>query len=99
MQIFVKTLTGYTLTLEVEPSDTIANLKQRIQVLQGIHPENQHIVTNQFEVCKDDNTLASYNIEEGHQVNLVIHHPSLAEPPTTNVGSCGESGCCCNTLH
>ena len=33
MQIFVKTLTGKTITLEVEPSDTIENVKAKIQVM------------------------------------------------------------------
>jgi len=73
MQIFVKIPTGKTITLDVDSSDTLADLKLKIEDKEGFAPETQQLTFNNQVLSDDDKSLNDYSILAGSTLYFLAH--------------------------
>ncbi|CAI2384685.1 unnamed protein product [Moneuplotes crassus] len=89
MQIFIKTLNGKTIALDVIHMDTIEEIKQQIKDREGIEPHDQRLIYGGKSLNDDKRTLADYNIAKASTIYLVLKlHGGYSGRNNRNCSAC-----------
>ena len=80
--VAVKTLTGKSITVYIQPYDTVDDLKTKVQEIEGIPPDQQRFVFAGEQLEDDHKLLIDYNVQAGSTIHLILRlrggmfHPS-----------------------
>ena len=71
MKVFVAMLSGRSITIEVDSSDTVANIKAKVQDREGVRPEDQRLLFHGKQL-EDEYTLQDYQVMNSSTLHLVM---------------------------